>query len=118
MAGLWTDSDLEVQRELGLSPNEAGTREIKSRVRRMTRATAATPAADVVARVHESLATAPSQILTATLDDAMAVEERPNMPATNDEWPNWRLALPEPIETLTRQPAGAADCEGVAAEAC
>ena len=22
------------------------------------------------------------------------------MPATNDEWPNWRLALPEPIETL------------------
>jgi 4-alpha-glucanotransferase len=30
----------------------------------------------------------------------MAVEERPNMPATNDEWPNWRLALPEPIETL------------------
>jgi 4-alpha-glucanotransferase len=30
----------------------------------------------------------------------MAVEERPNMPATNDEWPNWRLALPRPIETL------------------
>ena len=30
----------------------------------------------------------------------MAVEERPNMPATNDEWPNWRLALPQPIETL------------------
>jgi 4-alpha-glucanotransferase len=30
----------------------------------------------------------------------MAVEERPNMPATSDEWPNWRLALPEPIETL------------------
>ena len=67
----------------------------------MTRATAATPATDVVARVHESLAKAPSQILTATLDDAMAVEERPNMPATNDEWPNWRLALPEPIETLS-----------------
>ncbi len=30
----------------------------------------------------------------------MAVEERPNVPATSDEWPNWRLALPEPIETL------------------
>ena len=39
-------------------------------------------------------------MLTATLDDAMAVEERPNMPATDDEWPNWRLALPAPIETL------------------
>jgi 4-alpha-glucanotransferase len=100
VAGLWTDSDLEVQHELGLSPNEAGTREIKSRVRRMTRSTAATPAGEIVARVHESLANAPSRILTATLDDAMAVEERPNMPATNDEWPNWRLALPQPIETL------------------
>jgi 4-alpha-glucanotransferase len=100
VAGLWTDSDLEVQRELGLSPNEAGTRQIQSRVRRMTRATPTTPAREVVARVHEALAKAPSQILTATLDDAMAVEERPNIPATSDEWPNWRLALPEPIETL------------------
>jgi 4-alpha-glucanotransferase len=100
VAGLWSDSDLEVQHELGLSPNDAGTREIKTRVRRMTRSTASTAAAEIVARLHESLAKAPSRILTATLDDAMAVEERPNMPATNDEWPNWRLALPQPIETL------------------
>ena len=100
VAGLWNDSDLAVQHELGLSPNEAGTRDIKSRVRRMTRSTADTPPREIVARVHEALARAPSQILTATLDDAMAVEERPNMPATSDEWPNWRLALPEPIETL------------------
>src|SRR5688572_13209709 len=56
VAGLWSDSDLNVQRELGLSPNEAGTRVIKSRVRRMTRASAATPVRELVARVHESLA--------------------------------------------------------------
>ena len=102
VAGLWSGRDLDVQKELGLSPNEAGTREIKSRLRRMTKATDRTPAAEVVARVHESLSRAPSRILTATLDDAMAVEERPNMPATNDEWPNWRIALPRPIETLTK----------------
>jgi 4-alpha-glucanotransferase len=66
----------------------------------MTRAPASAPPAEVVARVHEALARAPSRIVTATLDDAMAVEERPNMPATHDEWPNWRLALPAPIETL------------------
>ena len=100
IAGLWSGSDLEVQRELGLSPNEAGTRDIKSRVQRMTRSTRATPVQEVVARVHEALAKAPSRILTATLDDAMAVEERPNMPATSDEWPNWRIALPKPIDTL------------------
>jgi 4-alpha-glucanotransferase len=100
VAGLWTDADVQVQRELGLSPNEAGTRQIKSRVRRMTRAAATTPVREVIARLHEALGRAPSRILTATLDDAMSVEERPNMPATSDEWPNWRIALPEPIETL------------------
>jgi 4-alpha-glucanotransferase len=100
IAGLWSDTDLLAQQALGLSPNEAGTREIKSRVRRMTRSTARTSPAEAVARVHEVLAKAPSRLLTATLDDAMVVEERPNMPATNDEWPNWRLALPRPIETL------------------
>jgi 4-alpha-glucanotransferase len=98
--GLWSGFDLDVQKELGLSPNEAGTREIRQRVQRMTHASESAPPAEVIARVHEALARAPSRILTATLDDAMAVEERPNMPATSDEWPNWRLALPEPIETL------------------
>lgn len=101
IAGLWSDSDLDAQKRLGLSPNEAGTAEIKSRVRRLTRSTPGTPAADVVARVHEALGRAPSRIVTATLDDAMVVEERPNMPATTDEWPNWCLALPQPIESLT-----------------
>ena len=66
----------------------------------MTRATARTPVTDVIARVHEGLGRARSRMVTATLDDAMAVEERPNMPATTDEWPNWRLALPQPIEAL------------------
>ena len=36
----------------------------------------------------------------AAIDDVLAVEERPNMPGTIDEWPNWRLALPFPIEDL------------------
>ena len=26
--------------------------------------------------------------------------ERPNMPGTVDEWPNWSLALPEPLEAI------------------
>jgi 4-alpha-glucanotransferase len=100
IAGLWSGSDLEVQKELGLSPNDAGTREIRQRIRRMTRSTNTTPLAELAARVYESLARAPSRILAATLEDAMMVEERPNMPATTDEWPNWRQALPRPIETL------------------
>jgi 4-alpha-glucanotransferase len=107
IAGLWTGSDLVAQRELGLSPNEQGTREIAGRVSRMTKATPRTPAPALVVRVYESLARAPSRILTATLDDAMVVEERPNIPATTDEWPNWSLALPAPIETLDTNPVAA-----------
>jgi 4-alpha-glucanotransferase len=42
-------------------------------------------------------------IATATLDDAAAVEERPNMPGTaGDGWPNWSLPLPESLEELER----------------
>jgi 4-alpha-glucanotransferase len=107
IAGLWSDSDLEAQKRLGLSPNEAGTVEIKDRVRKLTGAGPQTPVPEIVARVHEGLSRSRSRILTATLDDAMAVEERPNMPATTDEWPNWRLALPKPIESLRRSPLAA-----------
>jgi 4-alpha-glucanotransferase len=42
-------------------------------------------------------------VVTATLDDALAVEERPNMPGTaGDGWPNWSLALPKSLEELER----------------
>jgi 4-alpha-glucanotransferase len=100
IAGLWSGSDIEAQRSLRLAPNEAGTQEIHQRVARMTDATKRTPLATVITRLHVALATAPSRLLTATLDDAMAVPERPNMPATTDEWPNWCIALPRPVETL------------------
>jgi 4-alpha-glucanotransferase len=102
VAGLWSGRDLEAQTELGLSPNEEGTAEIRDRIKRWTRSSDDTPLDEVIVRVHETLGRAKSRLLTGTLDDAMAVEERPNMPATTDEWPNWKLALPQPIETLTR----------------
>jgi 4-alpha-glucanotransferase len=104
VAGLWTGSDLAAQKRLHLSPNEQGTKAMRERVARLTRASDRTPAETVIARLHDALGRTPARIVTATLDDAMAVEERPNMPATSDEWPNWSLALPAPIETLAKSP--------------
>jgi 4-alpha-glucanotransferase len=49
---------------------------------------------------YRALAAAPSRVILATLDDALAVVERPNMPGTTTEWPNWSLALPIPLERL------------------
>lgn len=102
VAGLWSGSDLEAQKRIGLSPNEPGLIEIQQRLRRLTRSTDRTPVGTLIVRTHEQLALAASRIITATLDDAAAVEERPNMPATLTEWPNWSLALPQPIEKLER----------------
>ena len=108
VAGLWTGADLEAQHRLKLAPNEAGTQEIRDRIQAMTRASARTPVGTVITRLHAALAAAPSRLLTATLEDAMAAPERPNMPATTDQWPNWSIPLPAPIETLPANPVAAA----------
>ncbi len=101
VAGLWTGSDLKRQHELKLKPNEESTAEIHQRLTEVAGLTDTSPIEDVIASSYGVLARAPSRILTASLDDAAAIEERPNVPATNsDQNPNWSLALPIPIEEL------------------
>jgi 4-alpha-glucanotransferase len=113
--GLLTGSDLEAQRAIGVEPNEDGVGE----VRRSLAAKAGFPdVAEVgeppapgepsndalVLAMYAELATAPCMLLTATLDDALGVEERPNMPGTIDEWPNWRIALPVELDKALADP--------------
>lgn len=104
IAGLWSGSDLRAQRALGLAPNEAGTEAIRHR---LAATTGVAPGADVeavIVRTHERLRRAPSRLVTATLEDALAVEERPNMPGTTGTWPNWSIALPATLEEIERHP--------------
>jgi 4-alpha-glucanotransferase len=35
-----------------------------------------------------------------SMEDALGVPERPNVPGTVDEFPNWRLALPISLEEV------------------
>ncbi|MET0501910.1 MAG: 4-alpha-glucanotransferase [Candidatus Binatia bacterium] len=101
IAGLWTGSDLATQRRLGLNPNEEGLNKIRQRLIAMTGLSMGAPIDEVIERTYRLLAQSPSAIVTATLDDALAVEKRPNMPATtNESWPNWSLPLPESQENL------------------
>jgi 4-alpha-glucanotransferase len=116
VAGLWTGSDFDDQRKAGMEPDERSTEEVRARLRRILGlrgdAEAEEVAADedglptdeVVARTYECLGQAPSLLLTAALEDALAVAERPNMPGTTDEWPNWSIALPAPLEDLMADP--------------
>ncbi len=60
----------------------------------------------MVLAAHRALARSGSDLAVATLEDALGVEHRPNLPGTIDQHPNWRQALPVPIEDLDT--AGAA----------
>jgi 4-alpha-glucanotransferase len=103
IAGMWSGTDLRTQQRLGLRPNEAGLREIAERLRAMTSLPMRAKIHEVIVRAHQLLAEAPSVVVTATLEDALAVEERPNMPSTTAEWPNWSLALPTSLGDLETQ---------------
>jgi 4-alpha-glucanotransferase len=102
VAGLWGGADLKAQRELGLEPNEEGTLKIRQRLSAMTGITDEAPVEEVITRTYELIAQAPSAVVTATLEDALAVEERPNIPGTTET--SWSLALPESLEALRSAP--------------
>ncbi len=108
VTGVWSGADLDAQRDLGLEPNEAGSKAMRDRLEDWTGADAAAPAAEVTAAAYALLGEAPCAVLTVSLDDLAGVEERPNMPGTVDEWPNWRIGLPVPIEELMAAPLPAA----------
>jgi 4-alpha-glucanotransferase len=117
VAGLWSGADLAAQRDLGLAPNESGTAAIRAKLSQWTGADDATPVEDVIALAYRLLGRAPCVVVAATLDDALAVEERPNMPGTIHEWPNWSIALPRPLEDLETTALAAAIAAGLNARA-
>ena len=71
LAGLWTGRDLVRQREAGMRANEEGEAQLRARVRSL---------ADVD-------------------DDALAVDERPNLPGTTEAG-NWSRALPLALDQI------------------
>ena len=104
IAGLWSGHDLEKQEELGLHPNREGTWEIRNRLATMTGLPENAPEKEVILQTHRLLGEAPSAVTIATLEDALAVKDRPNMPNTTTEWPNWSIPLPVPLEEIRNDP--------------
>jgi 4-alpha-glucanotransferase len=112
IAGLWTGADREDQRAAGVTPNDEGEDHVRRRLQETTGVAEDAAVEDVVIGAHRALAHASSRILLATLDDALRVTERPNIPGTLDGRPNWSLALPRAIEDLDADatPATIARC--------
>ena len=114
ITGLWSGEDEHVQRELGLRAPEKDYRRIRRRWCRFTGlAWDADPQA-IISRVHQQLSQGSSLLRVATIDDALGVSERPNMPGTTTAYPNWSLALPIPLERIRNHKLVGAVAEAMA----
>ena len=103
MAGAWGGADLLDQTAAGLTPHAAGLALLRSRLARAAGVGSDASLDQLVDRLHRRLAAAPPALIGATLEDALRVEERPNLPGTvPPQRENWSLALPVPIEDLGR----------------
>jgi 4-alpha-glucanotransferase len=104
VAGVWTGADLSAQRRLGLEPDVSAVDAVRARLQALLGVAEDAPLDQVIVAAHRLVAEAPSMVVTASLEDALEVEERPNMPGTVDAWPNWSLALPAPLEEILSDP--------------
>jgi 4-alpha-glucanotransferase len=103
VAGVVTGKDLAARVAIDVPVDDEAEQSVVERLARATGGPAPSPD-DAVIGAYRVAASTPSVLVTATLEDALVVEERPNMPGTTDEWPNWSLALPEPLEDIEADP--------------
>jgi 4-alpha-glucanotransferase len=106
VAGLWSGADLEEQTqhtEMARADLETGRDELLERLAKPAGLPDTATDEEAVVAAHTLLARAPSTLVAATLDDALAERRRPNIPGA-PERENWCLALPVPLEELTAHP--------------
>lgn len=60
--------------------------------------------AAIVVAMHRFLASTPSRLKLISPHDVIGETRQPNLPGTIDEYPNWRLPLPETFEELRADP--------------
>lgn len=105
VAGVWSGSDLADQERAGVAPDPAALAMLRGRLEAVTGLPPDAEPQQVILAAHAALSAAPSAVITATLEDAVAQEERVNLPGTvAPQRQNWSLALRVPIEELRVDP--------------
>ena len=89
VAGIWTRSEPEHR-----------LHHLREKLVNMTRLPDETPPVDVAVTAYDALARGRPRMVIASLEDALGVHERPNVPGTTTEFPNWRRALPMSLEEI------------------
>jgi 4-alpha-glucanotransferase len=97
IAGLWSGADRDDQRRWGFEP--APDDDVRRRLERHARIDEGAPVADAVRGAYAALADAPSRIAVVSLEDALLVPLRPNLPGSIER-PNWCHPLPVALEDL------------------
>ena len=107
--GVWSGTDAEVRADAGQPVDPHDDALLRGRLARLAgvESDEDLSSREVGLRAHRRLAHAGCDIVMATLEDAIDSPDRPNVPGTIDEHPNWSVALPVPIEAL--DDSGAAD---------
>jgi 4-alpha-glucanotransferase len=104
VAGVWSGEDAADQRAAGIEPDESALERLRGRLMGLTGLGPDAPVDEVIVAAHRRLAAAPSALVGATLEDALALRRRPNLPGTTDERPNWSIPLPLPLGEVFSDP--------------
>lgn len=89
IAGIWTRSEPEHR-----------LHHLRQKLVDLTRLPDSADPVDVAVAAYRHLAHGKPRIVLVSMEDALGVHERPNVPGTIDEFPNWRLALPLDLEAI------------------
>ncbi len=101
VAGAVTGSDLDDQAAAGVQPDPVGLAKLRARLLAAAGVEDGAGIEEVVLGLHAALAASPSSLVAATLEDALRMERRPNLPGTvSAQRPNWSIPLPVPVEDL------------------
>ncbi|GAC1511266.1 MAG: 4-alpha-glucanotransferase [Candidatus Dormibacteraceae bacterium] len=91
VAGIWTYGEPEHR-----------LHHLREKLVTMTHLPEQTLPIDVAVAAYTELARGRPRIVLASLEDALGVIERPNVPGTTTEFPNWRIALPSSLEEIEK----------------
>jgi 4-alpha-glucanotransferase len=113
VAGFFSGSDLDHLRAIGVAPaggdEPADQERQRASLRRLLEEEGLLDPGEqeigaIVAALYGFLARTPAMLVAATLEDAVEAHDRPNVPGTIGERPNWSLPLPVPLEELAVDP--------------
>ncbi len=114
-AGFLRGEHVRARADLGLLDNvpgeEAGARKERAEWLALLRSEGLLPEqpdepdeSAIIVAMHRFLASTPSRLKLISPYDVIAEPRQPNLPGTIDEYPNWRIPLPETLEQLLDDP--------------